>query len=386
MSSSPHENHDLREVPPGAHYFGVAMADFDPTQDEPDLDIWPLPGDTGAEDFDPDADELIPIYNTFPEPHVRWLTSEQFEYQYGYPPDNPAAVVRDDVLEEIRRENRLKLTGERLKAFRRIARLWNGEYVGPHDVHLLADKIPSWDDVFGDLDQHHLEDLRPTIRRHDEELIDAFGEFSWFEPEIKEKSWLKSTHIARVRADYDIEEKARTLINGRDDLPALRGDPHEGLKHRFGVGCEAARAAFSENRDVETYVQVGDYVVDLLERDQNGAGIVGEVLTDHNNNRLYRATYEKIVDLQAPTVLVFDTRETARRVLNHWHDRCGDVPGAPFGSAPNIGWLREQFVNAARDSTTEWPVRELFTLSQLWEEVFTKQPAPTSRKLMSEEW
>ena len=253
-------------------------------------------------------------------------------------------------------------------------------------MHLLADKVPSWSQVFGDLEQRQLEAFQPTVHRHDEALIEAFGEFGWFEPEYTDSGWLKPTYIARSRADYDVEERARTLINGRDDLPDLCGDPHEGLTHRFGVGCEAARAVFRKGRDVATYVQVGDYTVDLLERDESGEEIVGEVLTHHHNNRLYRATYEKLVDLQAPAVLIFDTRATARRVLNHWNDRCGDVPGAPFGSALNVEWTRSTFLEAARDPTTDWPVEELFTVTQLWDVVFDEDPAPTARETMSLDW
>lgn len=386
MSSPPDDDHDLREVPPGAHHDGAAMADFDPTPNEPDLEVWPLAGDKGAKEFAGDPDDLVPIYNTFPEPHVRWVTPEQFRHEFGYLPDDPAELVSDAALEEINDQRRLTLTETRLEAFSRLAQLWNGEHVGPNNVHLLADKVPSWDDVFDGLDERHLEAFRPTVHRHDEALVDAFGEFGWFEPEHTITGWLKPTYIARSRADYDVEERARTLINGRDDLPNLRGDPHEGLTHRFGVGVEAARAVFCEQRDVETYAQVGDYTVDLLERDEALATIVGEVLTHHHNNRLYRSTYAKLADLQRPAVLIFDTRATARRVLNHWNGRCGDVPGAPFGSALNVEWTRSKFEEAAADPNREWPVREFFTITQLWELVFGEGQSPTDRQHMSLDW
>lgn len=386
MPSSRRNDHDLREVPPGMHSDGAALADFSPTPDEPDLDVWPLGNDKGAKTFSGNPDDLVPIYNCYPEPHVRWLTHEQFRYEFGYPPDNPAELVADQALEDIADRRRLTLTQTRLEAFRRLARLWNGERVGPDDVHLLADKAPSWREVFGDLDERQLAALRPTIREHDEPLVEAFGQYGWFEPEQTVGGWVKSTYMARSRADYDLEERARTLINGRDDLPNLRGDPHEGLTHRFGVGVEAARAAFCKGRGVKTYASVDDYTVDLLESNPADGRIVGEVLTHHHNNRLYRSTFEKIADIGAPAVLVFDTRSTAARVLNHWNNRCGDVPGAPFNSAPNLKWTRSKFAEAANDTSCEWCIREIFTVSQLWARVFDEGRAPTTRELLSLNW
>ncbi|WP_123622804.1 hypothetical protein [Halorubrum sp. CSM-61] len=380
MPSPSGGTHDLRDVPPG-------IADFDPSANEPDLDIWPIAGDIGAESFSGDPDDLVPIYNSFPEPHVRFLTHEQFRSEFGYLPNDPAGIVSDDVVEDIHDLNRLTLSESRIEAFRRLAKLWNGERVGPSDVHLLADKAPSWDDVFGGLDQRQLEALRPTVRRQDDALIDAFGGYEWFEAEYTVPGWLKSTYIARSRADYDIEERTRTLINGREDLPNLRGDPHEGLTHRFGVGVEAVRAEYNEGRDVETYVSLGDYTVDILENDPDrGEKIIGEVLTYHHNNELYRHTHRKLAGLGRPAVVIFDTRATAKRVFNHWHDQGIEVPGAPFGSALNLEWTRSKFAEAAADSSRPWVIEEIFTVAQLWDVVFGDSPTPTAWFLSSVNW
>jgi hypothetical protein len=385
-TSHDHVNHDLREVPPGHRYTGLCLADFDPTPHEPDLTIWPLDSDIGAAEFSGNSDDLVPIYNTVPEPHVRWLTSAQFEHEFGYPPRSPRdtlSPVEEDVIDE---HHRLTLTADRLEAFGRLAQLWNGEAVGPNGVHLLADKAPSPRRLFDGLDDRHLDALQPTVSEHDPELVDAFGEYGWFEPQHTTTGWLKSTYIARVPVNYDIEERARTLLNGRHDLPTLAGDPHEGLTHRFGVGVEAARARFHLCRRVETYADVDGYTVDLLEHSSAGER-VGEVLTHHHNNELYRSTFEKLRDLQQPAVLVFDTRETARRVLNHWQNRGADVPGAPFDSAPNLPWLRESFWNAARDSDRDWMVEEIYTITQLWDLVFDgEKPAPSRQQLASLNW
>jgi hypothetical protein len=385
-SNDNEDDHDLREVLPGMHRTGPALADFDPTPDEPDPEVWPLAGDKGASTFSGDPDDLIPIFNTYPEPNVRWLTAEQFEYEFGYPADEPEAVVANAALADIAEQRRLRLTLTRLEFFERLARLWNGGAVGPDSVHLLADRVPSWDAVFGDLDQEQLADLRPTVRKHDDDIIDAFGRFGWFEPKQRSHGWVKSTYVARVRARYDIEERARTLINGRDDLPDLRGDPHEGLKHRFGVGCEAIRAHFREYRDVRTYASVGNYTVDLLEHDEGRGDVLGEVLTHHHNTELYRDTYRKLVDLQLPAVLIFDTRATARRVFNHWQDRGVDVPGAPFNSDLNVEWTRKQFQKAADDPECDWLIEELLTLTQVWDRAYGEDPAPGLEHSLSVNW
>lgn len=386
VPSSP--NHDLREVPPALHHDGAAVADFSPTADEPDPDIWPRGTDRGATESG-DGDELVPVYNTVPDPHVRWLTEAQFEHEFGYVPGDVASTVRPQALEDIRDRQRLRLTDPRMVAFERLARLWNGETVGPNDVHLLADKIPSWSDIVGDLDQDHLDDLFPTVHSHDQALVDAFGEYDWFEPERRERAWLKSNHILGVRADYDIEEKARTLINGRDDLPSLRGDPHEGLPHRVGVGLEAVRARCIEYRhDVRSYQDISGYTVDLLETDSAGDRWVAEVLTDHNNTTLYRSTYRKLSGLGYPTILIFDNRDTLRRVLNHWQrsELDVDVPGASFGSVPRLSWLREKVAAAARDPDRDWMVEDVLTLTSLWREIFEAEHAPTRQQILSTSW
>lgn len=386
---SPKTNHDLRSIPPGMHCEGIPVADFSPTEDEPDLDIWPRGYGKGAQNFSGDPDDLVPIYNTIPEPNVRWLTTEQFKHEFGYRPDDVGATVRPDVREEIRERRRLRLTEHRMIAFTRLAHLWNGDTVGPDNVHLLADKVPSWKEITPDLDQHHLSELFPTVHKQNQVLVDAFGDYDWFDAKMVEQSWLKQNHIIGVRADYDIEEKARTLINGRDDLPSLRGDPHEGLPHRVGVGLEAARAKYVEYRhDVRTYESIGDYTVDLLEIDSKENQWVAEVLTNHNNTTLYRSTYRKLSELGYPAILVFDNRNTLRRVLNHWQrsELDVDVPGAPFNSSPRLSWLREKVSEAARDPGRDWIVKDVFTLTSLWRELFDEGQAPTRRQILSLDW
>ncbi|WP_256394214.1 hypothetical protein [Natronoarchaeum rubrum] len=326
----------------------------------------------------------VPIVTTFPEQNVEWLSPDEFERQYGYPPGRIEETLSDRELAAVAEEKRLSLTEDRLAAFERLARLWNGECVGPDGLHLLADRVPSWRNITADLDEDELDALRPPSTNVEEEYIDAFGDREWFDPAPPSPTWLKSTHIARKRADYDISERARTLINEREDLPDLRGDPHEGLTHRVGVGIEAARATFDEHRRVETYVPIGGHVVDLLEHDRNGSERVGEMLTKHHNNRLYRSTWHKLVELERPAVLLFDARATAKRVFNHWQTRGIEVPGAPFRSALNVSWTRDTFHEAANDPQRTWPIEDVLTITTAWDEV--KAASPTRREMVSLNW
>ncbi|WP_224333517.1 hypothetical protein [Haloprofundus halobius] len=334
-----------------------------------------------------DTDQiLVPVVDISENPTVDWYTPRQFEQLYGYPYDAPETVVHPRTLEELGRERQLRLTEPRMDAFHRLARLWNGEAVRHGDVHLLADAIPSWSDVFGDLDQGQLEAMKTTVTPADEVFVQAFSEYDWATTEHRNRQFLKPTTILRRTVEYDLEERCRTLINERDEFPSLVGDPHEGLKHRVSVGLEVARATFEHGREVETYVDFGinQYTVDIVEREVHRT-VLGEVLTDHNNNRLYRSTMAKLVDIGLPAVLVFDSRSTLRRVCNHWYDRGYDVPGAPFTSAPRMGWLREKFHDAAHDNTRDWVVEDVFTITQLWDQVFAEDP-PRRRDVIALNW
>lgn len=335
-------------------------------------------------DWDTDG-TLIPVANPS-VPHVCWYTPNRFARVFGYPHDEPASVLRPEVLEEIQHERRVRLTRPRLAALHRLARFWNGEAVKDGELHILADKVPPWDELFSDFDLDHLRDLQTVIRPADGAFVQHFGEYDWAQTETRTRRYLKPVTVLRRTVPYDLEEKGRTLINARDALPSLTGDPHEGLKHRVGVGLEATRAALTQNRTVETYATYGSgqYTVDLVEWDGQQP-IAVEVLTDHNNNALYRSTVDKLFDLQFRAVLVFDTRSTATRVLNHWHDYGYDVPGAPFNSAPRLQWLQEKFAAAAADPTRGWLIEDIVTITQLWNQVFDSRP-PSRQDVISLNW
>ncbi|WP_439028077.1 hypothetical protein [Haloarchaeobius sp. DT45] len=332
------------------------------------------------------SDSRTPIIRKHPEPEVKWLSPREFKREFGYVPGQLEETVRDEVLERILEGRRLTITEDRLEAFRRVAALWNGGCVGPQNVHLLVDRIPSWDEVFAGLSMDELEAFRPEVKRLDEELIDAFGDQDWFEPELRQRGWMKTSYIGGLRARYDIEERARTLINERNDLPDLRGDPFEGLPHRVAVGLEAVRATYLNGHEVETYPQFRGYTPDLLKRTPDGRILVTEVLIDHHNNQLYRDTYAKLVSLDKAAVLVFDTRDTARRVLNHWESWEADVPGAPFGSALRMDWVRQKFSEAADDPSQDWLVKDVLTIKQLWGYLSTVLEHRSPQEIMTHFW
>lgn len=133
-------------------------------------------------------------------------------------------------------------------------------------------------------------------------------------------------------------------------------------------------------------MSIGDYTVDLLEHDSDRGEIIGEVLTDHHNNQLYRDTYRKIVTLQRPAVLIFDSRSTVQRVFNHWHNWGVDVPGAPYESAPRLDWTRRQCREQAADPTSNWLIEDVITVTQAWDFAFGDDPAPGVDHMMSLNW
>lgn len=367
-----------RWIPLSRLFWGGLIADMYPDRDANVV--------TDGERPEWDVEEaLIPVANTS-APHVCWYTPERFERVFGYPHNNPASVLRPEVFEEIRHEQRVRLTPPRLHALHRLARFWNGEAVRDGELHILADKVPPWKELFSDFDLDHLRPLQTVIEPADDSFVKHFGGYDWAQTETRTRRYLKPVTVLRRTVPYDLEEKGRTLINARDDLPSLTGDPYEGLKHRIGVGLEAARAALKLNRTVETYAayRSGQYTVDLVEWDDQKP-VVAEVLTDHNNNALYRSTVDKLFDLQFRAVLIFDTRSTATRVLNHWYDYGYDVPGAPFNSAPRLQWLQEKFAEAAADPTREWPIEDIVTITQLWNQVFDSAP-PNRHEVVSLNW
>lgn len=356
------------------YYTPAKFGDREPNPDGPDPDVWPL------EKYDPGApapvDELIRIGDTYPVPHVAWVTEEYLDalnephqVELGYrdlPPwKRPDDMQPGDTITVTPgSELSMTLTKARKKALRRIARLWNGEVV--NGWHLLLDKCPEWKEIFAGLDEQELVRLYndPSV---DPEMIEAFRGCEWFE--VDATVLLKPQRILRKKVWYAPTLSAKTLINGREDIPSLRGDPREGLRHRVTIGL-VALFHLADGHKVSTYEQVGDYVVDLVVHADDGSTTYIEVITDHNNWKLHRATYAKLADLRDEgdeAHVVFDKRHTAYKVFNHWQSAgIAELPTGSFDNDPRLSWAREKIQDAESDPAIDWIVSDWGTTDWFW--------------------
>lgn len=355
------------------------FGDFDPQPDDPDPDVWPVtecdPGTAPVED-------LVKITKTFPAPHVAWVTPKYIEHNYGNVKTSVTLEARsipkslrpddlhpDDEVTVSAADSSLTLTDDHLTFFDRLARLWNGK--GVRGQHLLLDKCPDWGALFGDLNQDDLADLFVDPNGTDS-VAEAFPDHDWVETG---SVFLRCQRILRKKVWYAPTLRARKLINSRDDLPDLNGDPKEGLRHRVTVGLarlyEAAAAAHDESVDeysIFPYFPYDGFIIDLLV-DRGDTDLYFEVITDHNNWELHRETYRKLSELRShgTPIAVFDSRQTAYKVMNHWHRAgCGELPSGPFDSNPRISWGRKKINEAYHDDDLDWDISDWMTTATLW--------------------
>lgn len=354
------------------------FGDFDPNPDDPDPDVWPLKGlDPG---YPAKVEDLILIQNSFPAPHVAWVTEEFLEARYGYNPVRQQVDVKElpkwarpektsndgtvEIIATADSELPMSLTDDRREALTRLARLWNGETVRSH--HLLLDKCPDWMDIFGDLNQDELKRL-VVDPNSDPFLAAAFGEYDWYEE--NQSVYMTPKRILRKKVWYAPTQRGRTLINKHPDFPDLHGDLNEGLVHRFTVGLTALREVCRE-RKVGTYYDLDGYKIDILSQDTDDQLYAGEVMTGHHNWELHRRTYEKLKELNNVGVtpyVIFDSRETAYEIFNHWHKRgLGHLPNGQFNSEFRISKGREQIQDAYENDQYDWIISDWATTAVLW--------------------
>lgn len=339
--------HELARAPDGR------VADFNPSPREPDPRIWPLESDVGYDEFDPESDALYLICNPFPELHVRWVTEAQLRSETndmtaeaakrGYPPS-------------------LRLTPDRVEAFRRVAELFNGNRAGPDSCLLVVDR-PGWMDLLDDLEG--LDELTAEGKGSVESTL---GEYDWY-PAVG--VFLKNQYLARSPTHVAPTHRAKVLINEHKDLPDLNGDPFEGLTHRFGVGLLVALAIQAPGTWA-TYVRIDGRIVDFV-YDPPGSHPrqLYEVVTGHNNTKLHRSTYRKTKRLDGVPNYLFDSRSTAYRVFNHWQRK--DLAEFP------VDEFTSQTVDKGREATTTSYQRpgvkntgifDWQTLTQVWQQLF----------------
>lgn len=374
----------------GTYYSPAEFGDFDPKPGDPDPDVWPL------EDYDPGYPEpvrnLILCSGPYPAPYVAWVTEEYLKARYGsYNPVRqeidvehlpiylrPEGWREGDTVEIVatgEHNPSMSLTDDRVEALRRIANLWNGNEV--RGQHLLFDKCPSWADIFRDLDQDELRRLvvDPSI---DPEFAAAFGDHDWYER--RHSVYTKPQRILRKKVWWAPTQRGRTLITERDDFPDLIGDSLEGLRHRVTVGLTALSQALAD-RSVATYQNPGRlfwcpvsnrYNVDVLSwtnEDPDSAYVI-EIITGHHNYELHRETYRKLEYFSENGFIpfaVFDSRETAYKVMNYWYRQgYGELPLGTFNLDTRIDWGQKKIKEAYRDDTTDWALANWSTTSERW--------------------
>jgi hypothetical protein len=375
------------------------FGDFDPSPYDPDPNIWPI------KEVDPgypaDVDDLILLANSFPAPHVAWVTEEYIENRYGYSPvcqevridelppwarpEDPGGTGTVEVMATNETSNSMSLTNDRAEALERLARLWNGDVVRGH--HLLLDKGPDWMDIFGDLDQDELRRfiVDPTV---DIEFAEAFGTYNWYE--LEQDVYTKPARIIRKKIWYAPTQRGRTLINENAELPDLNGDPNEGLVHRFSVGL-AVVWQILQGRRIGTYVEDNNDVVDILSKDENENYYVGEVMTGHHNWKLHRRTHQKMRRLHERGInpyVVFDSRETAYEIFNHWQrEGLCELPGGTFNSEFAISKGQEKVRTAYESEEFDWIVSDWTTTSDLWDKTIGPDgPQINTEKIKSTTW
>lgn len=365
------------------------MPDY-PTNDEPNPDISPRQDDVGIHEWDGDPESLVPIYSTFPEPTARRVTPKQFEREHGYPPGDAASTIHAETLEQLKRERRNRLTDTEIAALRRIGDLWNGNKVGPDHVHLLTDKCPSWDELFAGLPDDDLNDLTPEIDGTIEELQDAFGHHDWCDLDPETPGHLETQTVLRQPIKWAPTNSAKTLLHRHADLPTPRGDRFELLQHRVGVGCAAAEIELIMDGTAETYKEINLDKVDVQGELRDGTLLIYEIMTGHNNNLLYRTTYKKLASLSRDGYkphVVFDNRETARRVINHWCERLSADLDATLKSAPNLDWLEDKVAREFEDPERDWHIARITTIPRLWRQTFGRDAPPrTTQEITSIDW
>ena len=311
--------------------------------------------------------EYVLIIDTYDRPTLKWYSQKQFRKRFGYDPLDPPRPIgirprewRKFAEKRVRgkTESTVRLDADKKTLLKRIAGLWNGDVVC--GVHLLADRCPSIRQIASDLEEESLNRLYYDTDL-DRDVVLAFGDADWFQ---ETNRFLKPTTVFRKQVWYDLNPKARSLINHRSEFPDLTGDPYEGLVHRITVGLVTL---FDKHPDWEMspYHNLDNYVIDVFGLDSDDQANAYEILTEHHNWKLYRKTYRKMKSLNnrgIKPIAVFDSRETAYMVFNHWHrEGLGELPNGPFESEYSVKNGRKQITEAYQSDRFDWAVADWTT-------------------------
>jgi len=334
------------------------------------------------------GEEYFQIIITGDRPQIQWYSRSEFETRFLYDPLDPPCprgadpkIWKRNAKKRARKqtESYINLNRDCGELLQRIARLWNGEEVC--GVHLLADNVPSIEQLTDDLDEEKLKDLYyNTNLGHN--VILAFGDADWFKTTER---FLKPKYLFRKQVWYDITQKFRDLMNNGGYKPSLKGDPYEGLVHRVTVGLVNLHDAH-RGWDSRSYHHKEDYVIDVLGKDDNEQVYAREILTEHHNWELYRKTYRKMEYLDqkgVKPIAVFDSRETAYAVFNHWHRKGpAELPNGPFNSNYSIDAGRKQIKQAYQSDCYHWVVADWTTTWKLKQKTLGPEGPELDRDLI----
>ena len=172
-------------------------------------------------------------------------------------------------------------------------------------------------------------------------------------------------------------------------FPNLIGDPYEGVVHRVTVGLVRLYDAIHGIRS-DSYYNMDGYVLDVFGRDSR-QGIVREIMTAHNNWKLYRQTYRKMAELNQrgiKPIAIFDSRDTAYTVFNHWvRHGLAELPNGTFDSEYSISLGRERVQDAYENSELEWEVADWSTTWKLKQKTLGPSGPELSRDdIISLDW
>lgn len=390
-SDNPYDDHDFRLVhPPDKATYGLYV-DHDPTPVEPDPRIYPLWNDKGHVGND-DLDQLIPMYGVVDgDATAVWISPGHYEGIYRRLPDDPPKT--DMSVRELPASKRpgVTLQGDLKTSSEYLVRLWNGEYV--NGTHLIADKIPRPTEFLRSVSPTVFEPLQPSLKDHEQQLQDAFGEYPWFNVGDFTDAHLQTKHILKREVSWAPTLRGKTMLHLHPELPEMTGDSLELLPHRIGVGTTALHLALIQNADINTYVPFpGEYNVDVT-ADLPGRGtILAEVITGHKNMTLHLSTFRKLWTLSQrhssfDPWLVFDSRATLRWILAYWLSQTGLDPGPSLDSEPQLDNFNEQLQAAYNDPDRDWEIARATTTSRLWNKTFGSDGGSYSRgDIKSVDW
>ncbi|WP_430639370.1 hypothetical protein [Haloferax volcanii] len=410
LGDDEYAKHDFRVVSFG--WFGdhPIVLDFDPVRYQDKLG--PLPIDPGYEEWDGDVTTLTLERGVYGgEPGVCYISPVEAENRARYSAEDVKPDLSGPFLERLLR-NRPEIAEEwQLTApeKERLRRQWQYRYnlgAGEYNYTLFSSSnmTPVSDEKIG-RGLRGYEMLFEDPQAGDP-IWDAFKHFQWFrrdyKPEDEPREFLNDQWIAGSKAPALTHDGLR-LFQIHDDLPYPMGDPYERLRHRYGVDLRAIKANFSSPpTTISLYHEFEDKYVDLYIEPEGGVPMIVEVLTQHHGRSNIVSTYEKTSELSrrlnARPEYLFDTRKTAYRAFEVWHDEKGlpefsfvdddegitsknNQPASTYQAA-----IQDEYRDRSRscDGIAEWT-----TYSKLRDQVFKNGPAPTDEEIVSffeEKW